>query len=364
MSIPLVMVGGFLGVGKTTLLWQAARALTAHGLRVGLVTNDQAPDLVDTGLLLNQGLDVREVSGGCFSCSFPEFLDAAGVLKNRLHVDIVLAEPVGTCADLAASVFQPIQDRHAREFRLARHSVLTDPTRVEAALGGSANDLHPSAAYLVRKQLEEADVIVLNKVDLLSAEAASGLHTRVQAAFPQADVRLVSALNGRGVDSWLASTQDSAPAGRRILEIDYDTYAEGAAAFGWLNADVALAASRGPADWRRFCETLMGTLRDGLLRRGTAVGHLKVLLSADGEALSASLSHGRADVSLRGGVAASPSADLTLNARVELPPNDLESIVRAALATAAGNDVRARVRTLRCLRPPRPSPTHRYAAAL
>ena len=52
MPIPLVIVGGFLGAGKTTLLWQAARRLTAKGLRVGLITNDQAPDLVDTGLLL------------------------------------------------------------------------------------------------------------------------------------------------------------------------------------------------------------------------------------------------------------------------------------------------------------------------
>lgn len=364
MSIPLVMVGGFLGVGKTTLLWQAARALTAHGLRVGLVTNDQAPDLVDTGLLLNQGLDVREVTGGCLSCSFPEFLDAAGVLKNRLHVDILLAEPVGTCADLAATVFQPIQDRHAREFRLARLSVLADPTRIEAALGAAATDLHPSAAYLVRKQLEEADVIVLNKADLLSTEEASGLQARVQTAFPHADVRLVSALNGRGVDAWLASTQDSAPAGRRILEIDYDTYAEGAAAFGWLNADIGLAASRGPVDWRRFSETLLGTLRDGLLRRGTSVGHLKILVSADGEALSASLPHGRAEISIRGGLAASSGADLIVNARAELPPGELESTVRAALATAAGNEVRARVRTLSSLRPPRPSPTHRYAETL
>jgi G3E family GTPase len=46
----LIVVGGFLGAGKTTLIWQAARRLTAMGRTVGLVTNDQAPDLVDTAI--------------------------------------------------------------------------------------------------------------------------------------------------------------------------------------------------------------------------------------------------------------------------------------------------------------------------
>ena len=51
MSCRLILVGGFLGAGKTTLLWEAAKQLSSRGLKVGLITNDQAPDLVDTSLL-------------------------------------------------------------------------------------------------------------------------------------------------------------------------------------------------------------------------------------------------------------------------------------------------------------------------
>ena len=229
MAIPLVMVGGFLGAGKTTLLWQAARRLTAKGLRVGLITNDQAPDLVDTGLLLRHGLDVREVTGSCFCCDFPTLVEAASSLENRLHTDILIAEPVGSCTDLSATILQPLKDRHTQDFRLARLSVLADPTRIEAALDARATDLHPSAAYIVRKQLEEADVIVLNKADLLGAAEAAALRARVEVAFPGAEIRFISALSGQGVDEWLASTQSAEPAGGRILEIDYDIYAEGEA---------------------------------------------------------------------------------------------------------------------------------------
>ena len=361
MPIPLVMVGGFLGAGKTTLLWQAARRLTARGLRVGLITNDQAPDLVDTELLLRHGLDVREVTGSCFCCNFPALVDAARTLENRLHADVLIAEPVGSCADLSATILQPLKHRYAQDFRLARLSVLADPTRIEAALDARATDLHPSAAYIVRKQLEEADVIVLNKADLLGAAEAAALRARVAAAFPGVETHFISALSGQGVDEWLASTQTEEPAGCRILEIDYDTYADGEAVLGWLNAYVALASTRATADWRGFCEAFMGSLRDELDRRNTSIGHVKILISSGIDTLTANLTQTRGKVSMRGEVPASPGAEMVVNARVELPPDELESIVRAGVAAAAGAGVRASFRTLRSLRPGRPTPTHRYA---
>ncbi len=55
MKTKLILVGGFLGAGKTTLLWEAARRLGAAGQAVGLITNDQAPDLVDTAFLSRSG---------------------------------------------------------------------------------------------------------------------------------------------------------------------------------------------------------------------------------------------------------------------------------------------------------------------
>ena len=52
MPLPtLILVGGFLGAGKTTLLAEAARRLTSEGRRVGLITNDQAANLVETAML-------------------------------------------------------------------------------------------------------------------------------------------------------------------------------------------------------------------------------------------------------------------------------------------------------------------------
>jgi hypothetical protein len=363
MPIPLVMVGGFLGAGKTTLLWQAARRLTAKGLRVGLITNDQAPDLVDTGLLLRQGLDVR----GDRKLLLLQLLGAGGGGQHAREpspCERPDRRAGGHLHGPLCAILQPLKDRHAQDFRLARLSVLADPARIEAALDGRATDLHPSAAYIVRKQLEEADVIVLNKADLLGAAEAAGLRARVEAAFPGTETRFVSALDGQGVDEWLASTQSEEPAGCRILEIDYDTYAEGEAALGWLNADITLASTRTTADWRAFCEAFVGSLRDEFLRRNASIGHVKILMSSGIDTLTANLTQTRGSVSMHGHVSASPRAELVVNARVEVPPDELESTVRAAVAAAAGTEIRARFRTLRSLRADRPNPTYRYAEAI
>ena len=65
-----IMIGGFLGAGKTTAILQLAQKLHSQGTRVGLITNDQSFGLVDTALLNSQGLPVEEITGGCFCCRF------------------------------------------------------------------------------------------------------------------------------------------------------------------------------------------------------------------------------------------------------------------------------------------------------
>src|SRR5690349_9486956 len=76
----LILVGGFLGTGKTTLLRAAASQLAQQGHRIALITNDQAPGLVDTAVLQQAGWAVGEVSGGCFCCKFDDLIGTANHL--------------------------------------------------------------------------------------------------------------------------------------------------------------------------------------------------------------------------------------------------------------------------------------------
>src|SRR5213592_4001966 len=76
-----VMIGGFLGAGKTTSIAKLAQQLTAEGLKVGLITNDQGSELVDTAMLRSRGFATEEIPGGCFCCRFNSLVDAANKLS-------------------------------------------------------------------------------------------------------------------------------------------------------------------------------------------------------------------------------------------------------------------------------------------
>src|SRR5215467_7237595 len=89
-----IMVGGFLGAGKTTTLARLARFYMDRGQRVGLVTNDQAQDLVDTHSLREQGFPVEEVAGACFCCRFDDLMGKVQELESSERPDVILAEPV------------------------------------------------------------------------------------------------------------------------------------------------------------------------------------------------------------------------------------------------------------------------------
>ena len=359
--VTLIFVGGFLGAGKTTLLGTAAKKLAADSKRVGLITNDQADDLVDTGLLQQTGARVEEVAGGCFCCRFDDLVNAAEALLETLKPDILLGEPVGSCTDISATVLQPMKELYGDWFRVAPFSVLADPQRLRQALS-DRNDtgFSDNVLYIFRKQLDEADIVVLNKTDLLSQSELDTLKDDVASAYPNAELLTMSGLTGEGVDVWLERVQAGGQAGQRILEVDYDRYADGEAVLGWLNATIQLHADE-PTGWDGFTEQLIGALKDALCEQQAEIAHLKTLLNTPSGAITASVTNSKEAPSLRGSIS-EPSQDaaLIINARVHIGPEALEGIVRKTLTEVCGDAVEGDIAHVQSLSPGRPTPKHRY----
>src|SRR5437764_12183567 len=272
-----VMVGGFLGAGKTTAVARLARFFTGRGQRVRLATNDQAQALVDTNSLRAQGFPVEEVAGACFCCRFDDLVGKVGRLEQKDRPDVILAEPVGSCTDLVATVVQPLKDLYGERFEVAPYPVLFKPShglrilRHEAAAGFS-----PKAAYIFRKQLEEADAIVIDRIDELDATALNELTGLVRTSFPGTPVLALSARTGQGFEALTELLDQQGHFGRKVLDIDYDVYAEGEAELGWLNAGVQVTAS-GPFDLDGLLLEVVSGLRESFAGLGAEVAHLKAI---------------------------------------------------------------------------------------
>ena len=126
-----IMIGGFLGAGKTTTVARLARHYMLQGKRVGIVTNDQTTDLVDTYSLRSQGFEVGEVAGSCFCCNFDALTSTVAELGAGKLPEVILAEPVGSCTDLVATVTYPLRRMYGDSFTIAPLSVLVDPVRAQ-----------------------------------------------------------------------------------------------------------------------------------------------------------------------------------------------------------------------------------------
>ena len=197
-----LLVGGFLGAGKTTAIGRLARFYRDRGQRVGIVTNDQAADLVDTNSLKAQGLDVEEVAGACFCCKFDELLTRVEALQAHERPDVILTEPVGSCTDLVATVVQPLKDLYGDRFQVAPYGVLFKPSHgLRILRGGAGGGFSPKAEYIFRKQLEEADAILINRLDEMRPAEVEELAGLVAAQFPGVPVLRVSARTGQGFEA-------------------------------------------------------------------------------------------------------------------------------------------------------------------
>ncbi|MGA2662792.1 MAG: GTP-binding protein [Verrucomicrobiota bacterium] len=359
-----IMIGGFLGAGKTTALGKLAKHLAGQGLRVGLITNDQGRNLVDTAMLRAQGFATEEIPGGCFCCRFNSLVEAAARLTEQSRPDVFIAEPVGSCTDLAATVAYPLRRLYGGNFTVAPVSVLVDPIRGRRVFGlEPGGSFSEKVLYIYRKQLEEADLAVISKCDLLDETRLGSLRQAIAARFPGKEILLVSARNGTNLDAWFARITSSEQVSRTAMEMDYQVYAEGEALLGWLNCTVQLAA-RKAFDGDKFLSGLAGEVQKRLQK--AEVAHLKMTLSPDsglGEIGVVNLVRNdfvpELAMTLEEPVL---SGQLIVNLRAEAAPDVLGTAVRQALAATARkfSTLRATLDHLEHFRPGKPTPTHRF----
>jgi len=359
--IRFLMIGGFLGAGKTTTISRLAKYYTDSGLNVGLVTNDQAYDLVDTQTLRSQGFDVGEVPGACFCCKFDDLIDTVSGLSQEKTPDIVIAEPVGSCTDLFATVIQPMRELFGDRFEMGPLIVLLKPEHGKKILGEKkGKGFSPKAEYIFLKQLEEADSIAINKIDKLAVADQQMLLNAVKTRFAGIPAFGMSARNGEGFGTLVESAAAEPLRRKSLMEVDYQTYAEGEAELGWLNCQVR-AESDSKFELDQIVFDLVQRIGQQLADANCEVAHLKVLGQTLNDTAVANLvgSTTESELSLASEIK-TMTCDLLVNARVAAGPEQLETVVvNVTRELAVDTGVQLTVGNMQSFRPGKPVPTHR-----
>jgi hypothetical protein len=344
----VVLVGGFLGSGKTTLILAAARELQQRGLRSAMVWNDQGMDLVDSRYAALSGMHSGEVTGGCFCCRLSQLIDAIGDLRAYAP-DVIFAEPVGSCTDLSATVLRPLLE-YSESYQLSPLTVLVDPIRARAMLEEDAN---PDMRFLFDKQLQEADLVCFTKSDLYPDYPEMGI----------VHPRQLSAKSGQGVAAWLNQVLSGAIAGGdQELEIDYSEYARAEAALAWLNLR-AVFEPKGLLSPAMLLGPLLDHLDTALSAEKISIAHLKAIVTSPTGFLKAAICGNGQEPIVEGDLDASPAGklELLLNLRAVGEAARVREIVEREIQKL---DAGLTTSSIDCFSPAAPVPERRIPKAV
>ncbi len=324
------LVGGFLGSGKTTSIINAAKELVERGLKVGVVTNDKGKHLVDTAFFRSSAIPTAEVAGGCFRCNYDELEKQLRSLEEDNHPDVIFCESVGSCADMAATVLQPLLEYMEKSEHQTSFSVFCDVRLLRMWLMGVELPFSDAVVYIFEQQIEEAPILVLNKKDLLSEEQLGSLLKMTKERFPEKQIILQTALLEHGTAEWLEMIQSSGfelPEGESV--IDYEKYDKGGQSLAWLDESITLKSE----DNSKAVALFVTALFDAMKADEIAIGHVKFFFD-DGVQESKlsfpTLEEAGWQENFPQGLG--NEVEVIVNGRVECAPAKLNRLVAGALA--------------------------------
>ncbi|MCE5296847.1 MAG: hypothetical protein LLG16_07075 [Euryarchaeota archaeon] len=328
-----IILGGYLGAGKTTLALALAKQLKErHGKSVAVITNDQGNALVDTAYMKDSGVDVREVLGGCFCSHFDEFIKSARSLVNMGRPDIIIAEPIGTSTNILASVVVPLREMYPEEFEVAPLFIVVDSSKAMETMAQKSSFGLGGGRMIPSHQVHEAEVVLLTKVDKVDGDILDMAKGIVQSEVPEATVMAVSAKAGTGLSEVVDMVLSERTSSKAALGVDNRLFSTEKATMGWYSGTADLDA-KGKVDLYDLSMRVMRVVGDTY--GGERIGHVKLVLESSSASLKMSLVGDSAQIDgIKGGRYAEGRCSAILNARVMAPPSDIRKVMEKALRSS------------------------------
>lgn len=209
---------GFLGAGKTTAMIAVTRFYSSRFGKAAMISNDlgHGVTLADHRQALLSGCRAHEITDECI-CFVHEQLAAQLDACFADGCDLVLSDIPGFGVGALEHVYHGMNSDYPGTYALAPFTVFIEPRSLRVLRGELRDDMAP----ILHAQLLEADLIVLNKCDLLENAALAEQKNWLQEHYPEASVLAVSALTGAGLEELCLALRDKT-ASLRHPSIDYE----------------------------------------------------------------------------------------------------------------------------------------------
>ncbi|MCF7832838.1 MAG: hypothetical protein K9N05_04590 [Candidatus Marinimicrobia bacterium] len=196
----LHLVSGFLGSGKTTSIITLCKHLMQKGKKVAVVTNDQGKYLVDTAFFRASDIPATEVQSGCFCSNYQDLVEQLDELCVRVGPDVVFAESIGSAGNLVGTVLQPLLN--TSKYTPSSLSAIVDARLFLRLLHDEPLPFSDSVSATFRSQLNESDLLIINKIDLLSSDDIKEIKFKINEHFPDKKYLFQSAFSTSDIQNW------------------------------------------------------------------------------------------------------------------------------------------------------------------
>lgn len=354
----LILTGGFLGSGKTTAIQQACNLLLQENKKVAVVTNDQGEELVDSKFIEGFSIPVKEVTKGCFCCNYNALLQNIYAFNKEINPDVIFAESVGSCTDIVATIAKPLAEMHP-EFSVSI-SVFVDVSLLHSLITGTSSFIDDSVRYIFKKQMEEADILILNKIDLLNTAQFDEVQETIRHEYSSKKILLQNSFNKKNIEQWIDCFNEKYSSERKSLDIDYAIYGEGEAKLAWLDAVLDIKTKKIAAI--KVASIFADIMYKNIAAQKLTIGHLKYLINDGGNNFK--INYTTTPKAQENFLFDSTfiKAFVIVNARVQTTPEILEQILHESInVIALQTNSEIKIKSLTAFKPVFPKPTYRIA---
>ncbi len=325
---------GFLGTGKTTTMMALTNWHTAHRGKAAMISNDLGGQgLADDRFARLSGCNASELTDECICYQRENLLKR---LKELFAdgCELVLSDIPGFGVGALEHVYHGLSEDYPGQVALGPFTVLTEHDAVETLRGGGDEDLR----FLIGAQLAEADLIVLNKCDLLAPAQREADAAFLREKYPQARVLCISAKTGEGLEA-LSDALSGGSASMRRPDVGYGGKAFMTAMTRMSEYYIQYRAvvCCETFDGNAYLADLAEAVRDGVAAAGCEIPHLKLLAwTPEGD-------YGKTDLlgTARGVQTARPFASpctdiaVALNGSAACPFRQLDALITGAVGAVS-----------------------------
>ena len=354
----LLVLGGYLGAGKTTLAVNIAREMRKrHDKSVAIITNDQGDVLVDTEYSKDAGFDTKEIMGGCFCTNFDRFVSSARTLVMDGKPDVIIAEPIGSSTNIMSSVVAPLRSLYPDEFSVAPLMVVVDCVRALGILSQDKVRSEDTVDLIPAHQIRDAEIVILSKTDLVDKDTIAKIRVEVDKLLPGCRIIETSSQDLRNIGDIIDIVLSDELSVKAPIAENNRGFAFEKAKLGWYSGTYNIKPTDDLDMYSLASDLMKGVAKE---YGAESIVHVKVMLEAEDAACKMSLVQQNMQVDgIVGSRYMRKPGQLVLNARVISPPKKLEEVMRGIMDAALKTyPFEAEKVNEKCFMPKPESPSH------